>query len=413
MVVTMLSLIAIWVAVITLLIYQSQRALHDLERFFQAIENNDSMLTFTKTKVDPAFRKLYNEFERVIGTLQKTKLDKERELSFLRIAAEHAGVGLLAFSRSGEIKLINRAFIALFKSVNAKNIDQFNHIDSEFVSFLDRSKPGNSVLKLLVDNRLKLIAARVVLFRFEDEEYKLIAFQDIKNEIDQTELDAWQKLIRILRHEIHNSLSPITFISSGLLNQLEAENNNQRVTTKTIENTIEGLKVIRRRSISLNEFVDGYKKLTSIPIPQFRAVPVRNILQRAERLLKSECDAKGIQLRVNPPNDGISLYIDEGLIEQVIINICHNAIEALKGTDNPTITLECNSAENSNAISISNNGPIIPNKLMESIFTPFFTTRKEGSGIGLSLSRQIMRLHNGTLQVNNGRSKGVTFTLFF
>lgn len=414
MIVTLVSLIAAWITLIVVLVFRSRKTYRELESFLQAIEYEDSTIKFRKNRIDPTFHRLYDEFDRIIGTLNTVKLNKERELSFFRIAAEHAGVGLLAFARSGEIKLINRAFIALFKAENARNTNQLEHIDSEFVNFLNRSKPGNSVLKLLVDNQLKHIAARVVLFRFEDEEYKLIAFQDIRNEIDQTELDAWQKLIRILRHEIHNSLSPITFISSGLMNQLEIEkSSNSQITDRTIDNTIEGLGVIRKRSIGLNEFVDSYKKLTNIPIPHFQAIPVCNLFKRVEILIKSECLKKGIQLQVEYPREKILLQIDEKLIEQVLINITRNAIDALKDKENAIIALGFNSDEYSKTVSVSNNGPCIPSELLDNIFTPFFTTKKDGSGIGLSLSRQIMRLHNGLLQVQNNKNCGVTFTLRF
>jgi len=226
--------------------------------------------------------------------------------------------------------------------------------------------------------------------------------------------DAWQKLIRILRHEIHNSLSPITFLASGLSQQIDDEITNQgNLNSDTTSNIQEGLRVIRKRSIGLSEFVENYKQLTNLPVPSFNQVSASKFLKHIESLYISECRNNGIALSVKYPTIDCSLFIDEKLIEQVFINIIKNAAEALKGINNPMIDIELVDEGNTQIITITDNGPGISSEYLDNIFTPFFTTKENGSGIGLSLSRQIMRLHNGTITVSSQIDVGTTFKMKF
>lgn len=414
MIITLITIAISWVVEIILLFYFNNKVARELKYFLQTFQYKDSSIKFANPKEYKAFKGLYNEFDRIIEAFQEVKLEKERELNFFKLAAEHAGVGLLAFSKAGEIKLINNAFADLFSANKEKNINRFLDLDSTFTEFLNKSNPGKEVLKLMVNNQLRHIAAKVVSFRYEDEEFKLIAFQDIKNEIDQTELDAWQKLIRILRHEIHNSLSPITFLSSGLAQQIEDEKaKRENIKSDVLINIQEGLKVIRKRSIGLSEFVENYKRLTNLPFPNIQPVSIKKFLGYIESLFKDECFDKNISLSFDTALNDSILLIDEKLIEQALINIIRNSIEAIHGIENGTICLRFSEIDKSQILTISDNGRGIPSDLLENIFTPFFTTKKNGSGIGLSLSKQIMRLHNGTLTVTSSLSYGTTFTLKF
>jgi len=414
MIVTLASLVLIWISAISILFYQLNKIQRELKRFFAAFEYNDSTIKFNKKGVDPSFKNIYYEFDRVIESFSNLKINKERELLFFKLAAEHTGVGLLAFSVDGNIKLINTAFTELFKVRKGKNTNEFKGIHEDIYKLITSSIPGNETIKINVANQLRHIATKTVTFRYENEEFKLIAFQDIKNEIDQTELDAWQKLIRILRHEIHNSLSPITFLSSGLVQQIEDEiEKSGAIKSETSNNLLEGLKVIRKRSIGLSEFVENYKKLTDLPLPNIQPIPVNKFLNHIGSLYRNKCDEKRIKLSLNRTSDDSVIHIDEKLIEQVLINIIANAIDAVEGINNPSITIEYSTAQESQTISVIDNGKGIPTDIQENIFTPFFSTKKNGSGIGLSLSRQIMRLHDGTLSVTSQPNTGSTFTLTF
>lgn len=414
MIVTLLSIAIFWFVLIIYLFYLLHKNIRDTKQFLMAFEYNDSSIKYNKSKIDPHFKELFHEFNRIIDAFRDFRLRNERELLFFKLAAQHAGVGLLAFSKTGEIKLINRSFIALFGLTKEKNINQFVGIDQTLLNFMQTVKPGKETLKLFMNNQHFQIATETVLFSYEKEEYKLIAFQDIKNEIDQSELEAWQKLIRILRHEIHNSLSPITVLSSGLMQQISSESNKLGVIpSNVLNNVLEGLGVIHKRSLSLSEFVENYKKLTNIPLPNFQPISVNRFLNNIVSFFKAECYDKNIRLYISPIPNESTLLIDEKLIEQAIINIIGNAIEAIQGIENGAIQVDFTVSGKAQIVSISDNGIGIPPDLIESIFIPFFTTKKNGSGIGLSLSRQIMRLHNGTLIVTSKPGVETIFSLRF
>lgn len=414
MIITLIAIAIIWLAEIYYLFYLHRKVVRELENFFFTFKYNDTSVKFEKVNSDSRYKSLYKEFDRIVEAFQDFKIEKERELSFFKLAAEHAGVGLLAFSKTGEIKLINKAFKELLSVGSEKNISAFSKTNGDFYDFISKIKLGEDTFKILINNSLRHIAVRVVSFRYENEEYKLVALQDIKNEIDQTELDAWQKLIRILRHEIHNSLSPITFLASGLSQQIDEEITNQgNLNSNTTSNIQEGLRVIRKRSIGLSEFVENYKRLTNLSVPSFSQVSANKFLKHIESLYTSECEINGISLSVKYPAKDCSLFIDEKLIEQVFINIIKNAAEALEGIGNSKIAIEFIDEGNAQIITITDNGPGIPHEFLDNIFTPFFTTKENGSGIGLSLSRQIMRLHNGTLTVSSQIDAGTTFKMKF
>lgn len=414
MVVTLGSIVFVWFLAISVLFYQLNKIQRELKRFLVAFKYNDSTLRFSKKSGDPSFKDVYHEFDRIIETFSNLKISKERELLFFKLAAEHTSVGLLAHSLNGNIKLINNAFTELFNTRKSKSISEFKDINEDIFKQITDLQPGNKTVKIIIGNQLKHIATKTVSFKYENEEFKLIAFQDIKNEIDQTELDAWQKLIRILRHEIHNSLSPITFLSSGLVQQIESEiEESGTVKSETSSNLLEGLKVIRKRSIGLSEFVENYKQLTNLPLPNIQPVQASKLIKHIESLFRDKLAEKNINFSISPINEDSIIYIDEKLIEQVLINIISNAIDAIEGVNNPVIKIECLFEHDSQTISVTDNGKGIPEELFENIFTPFFTTKKSGTGIGLSLSRQIMRLHDGTLSVTSQPGNGTSFILTF
>lgn len=414
MIITLIAIAILWLSEIYYLFYLHRKVVHELENFFVTFEYNDTSVKFDKDNSDPRYKGLHKKFDRIVESFQDFKIDKERELNFFKLAAEHAGVGLLAFSKTGEIKLLNKAFKGLLNIGNEKNINAFSKSNEEFYDFISKIKLGEDIFKIKINNSLRHMVVRVVSFRYEAEEFKLVAIQDIKNEIDQTELDAWQKLIRILRHEIHNSLSPITCLASGLSQQIDNEIINQgNLNSDTTSNIQEGLKVIRKRSIGLSEFVENYKRLTNLPIPNFRQISASKFLKHIESLYNTECKNNCIDLTLKYPIKDCNLFIDEKLIEQVFINIIKNATEALRRISNPKITIEFVEKENAQIISITDNGPGIAPEFLDTIFTPFSTTKENGSGIGLSLSRQIMRLHNGTITVCSQIDVGTTFKIEF
>jgi len=228
-------------------------------------------------------------------------------------------------------------------------------------------------------------------------------------------MDAWQKLIRVLTHEIMNSVSPVTLLSRSLIERFEEDGKSKspdELTDSEIENLLKGLKTINMRSRGLAKFVEEYRNLTQLSNPNYSIVEVNNLFDEIETLFREEMRLKKIKFEFSSPY-GLELSADKELLEQVIINLIRNSIQATKTVKSPEIKLTSMQDDNHILIKVTDNGIGIPEDQLESIFIPFFTTKKDGSGIGLSLSRQIMRLHNGTISVESTQNKGTAFTLQF
>jgi signal transduction histidine kinase len=250
------------------------------------------------------------------------------------------------------------------------------------------------------------------------KEFTLVAFYDIHAELEQKEIESWQKLIRVLTHEIMNSITPISSLAStvnDILIDSSSENHAlNKLDDDDLENIESALQTIRRRSEGLLNFVDIYRNLTRIPQPNFRYFPVKDAFDRAEQLLRQRIDDLSIQCECKVYPDDLKLTADPDLIDQVIINLILNAIDAVKPIESPEISLVAyNNQNNHTIIEVADNGMGIKPDIIDKIFMPFFTSKKEGSGIGLSLSRQIMHLHKGSISVKSKQDEGTVFTLKF
>ncbi|HRX01316.1 MAG TPA: HAMP domain-containing sensor histidine kinase, partial [Cyclobacteriaceae bacterium] len=250
-----------------------------------------------------------------------------------------------------------------------------------------------------------------------DKPHKLITFQDINSEIEQKEIEAWHKLIRILTHEIMNSVTPIASLTETMQTLLEDKNGNQRkaqeISDETIKDILFSLKTIHKRSEGLLSFVDTYRKLTKIPQPTLETFHVRDMLEQISTLMHHHLKGTSVKFEVNATPTDLLVHADPKLIEQVVINLVTNSIHALENKPDGLITLNAYEENNRIVVEVSDNGKGIPEKELEEIFVPFFSTKKEGSGIGLSLSKQIMSLHGGTIKVKSQPGVGTSFFLNF
>jgi nitrogen fixation/metabolism regulation signal transduction histidine kinase len=389
----------------------------DLSRFFDAFQYQDSTLVFNENKKDKAFKNLHQSFNHIINAFGKVKIEKEKDFIFFRHTLELVGIGLLAFDKDGNVKLCNPAFKELFLVEDFSNISELERIDKEFPDFLKRTKSGKQKLrKYLVKNRILKLAVKATSFRLEDEQLKVVAFQDIKNAVDKGEMDAMHKLIRVFTHEITNSVSPISMLSGSLIELYENKEGKSKenlIDEGAVTNTIMGLTTIRKRSKGLLAFVDEYKNLTHLPKPHFELIPMQKLLMQVQTLFKGEFKAENIKFNYHLQDKDQELIADEKLITQVLINLVRNSIDALKETGDKTLSISTGETNPVNFIIIRDNGVGIPEDVIDNVFTPFFTTKEKGSGIGLNLSRQIMRLHSGTIAVRSKPNRFTEFTLQF
>jgi signal transduction histidine kinase len=245
----------------------------------------------------------------------------------------------------------------------------------------------------------------------------LLSLQDIRNELDEKELDAWMKLIRVLMHEIMNSIAPITSLSESLCNYYTINGRLVRpeeVDETTIRTTVKGLNVIREQGNGLMQFVESYRRLSGLPKPVKKIFRVEDLFDRIKILFASLENIEQLEFTVKLKSPAMEIFADENLVAQVLVNILKNAVQA--NEKNPFGKIQLVADRNANLlpeIRVTDNGPGIPTEILDQIFVPFFTTRENGSGIGLSISRQIMQLHGGILQVNSIPGKETTFKLGF
>ncbi|MGZ2369788.1 sensor histidine kinase [Ancylomarina sp. YFZ004] len=417
MIVTTYSLIALWVIQIIYLIYYINKTNRDLSKFFNAFQYQDSTLVFNQQKEDKSFKSLHKSFNQIIHAFGKVKIEKEKDFVFFQHTIQLVGIGLLAFDHKGNIRLCNKAFKELFKLDDFQNIAELSCIDESFPEFLLKMKTDKQNLQnYLLESQLLKLAVKAVDFRLENDSIKLVSFQDIKNEIDKGEMEAMNKLIRVFTHEIINSVSPISLLSGSLIDlyeRHEEESFQRPLNEDLISNTVLGLKTIRKRSKGLISFVDEYKNLTQLPKARFELFSVVKLFEHIELLFREECQSEGIVFEVLVNDEAQELIADEKLIEQVLINLVRNSIHALEGMASKQISLSVNESNPVNLIKLSDNGKGIPEDLIENIFTPFFTTKEKGSGIGLNLSRQIMRLHDGSISVVSKPTIQTEFSLQF
>jgi two-component system nitrogen regulation sensor histidine kinase NtrY len=324
--------------------------------------------------------------------------------------------GLISFDLEGNVGLINATAKRFFKTDTLRNIEDLIEKQSRLYKVLFDLPTGKSeLLRLEGDIQLSVNATEIIL---RGKKVKLVALQNIQPELQKKELEAWQNLTKVLRHEIMNSITPIASLTSTLkdilIEDLKAIDNKFELPEEAVEDLQDGLATIAGRSKGLIKFIDAYRDYTSIPLPQIKKIEVESLFEHISQLMKIEIRKANINLeyKVSPKN--MAIGFDEELIEQVVINLIKNAIEAQENQSNPKIILLAGYDEYNNPkISVSDNGSGIVMEALEQIFIPFYTTKKRGSGIGLSLSRQIMQLHNGTLTVESKLEIGTTFTMTF
>jgi two-component system, NtrC family, nitrogen regulation sensor histidine kinase NtrY len=384
--------------------------------FFDAVRNEDSTLHFPEDTKDGAFNSLNSSLNRLNELITDIKIRNENNELFFRQLLKYSSTGIIVLDESGYIDLINDASLDMLQLSNIAHIDLLKQKNLLAFENIQRMKPGQSnLIKMFDGSSLRLISIKMGIVKFGDKSYKVFSLYDIKNELEEKELDTWQKLIRVLTHEIMNSVAPITSLSNTL-RRIFIPNDKpisvKDIQQKNIDKALEGLTVIEETGKGLMNFVDNYRKLTKIPKPVFKPIVLDEWLGRIQLLLKDKLEVEKIEFSVINNNIRKPFHGDEKLLTQVIINIINNAIDALGGKRLKKIQLSASyKRNNAMEIKITDNGKGIDEEDMEKIFIPFYTTRENGSGIGLSLSRQIMRLHKGTIEAFSKPGEFTTFVL--
>jgi nitrogen fixation/metabolism regulation signal transduction histidine kinase len=415
-------LVAFWVglAIIMLLselIRYIERSHRDLENFLLAIRQSDFSSLFPSLRnkgKDDGLKQAYHE---ILKVFQGLRSEKEFGHQYLQTVVEHIQIALICYDEKEEVQLMNEAAYQLFGKPYIKNIKALELTDKHLLETIRNLAAGRKELvKVTIQNATLHLSVQATAFKLGQKSYKLVSFQDIGSELEAQEVESWQKLIRVLTHEIMNSVIPIATLSS-VINEMLQEKAIQNAHHSQPEEEEDAdirnsLQTIENRSKGLVSFVRAYSSLTQTAKPVMREVKVAELFTRVYTLLRPGIDKKGINFTILLLQDDLRIMADPELLEQVLINLILNAIDALEGREKPAIELTASiNAGQQTVIQVKDNGAGIDEEVLQNIFVPFFTTKKKGSGIGLSLSKQIMLLHKGNITVQSAKGEGTVFRL--
>jgi signal transduction histidine kinase len=393
-----------------------KKAQEEVSQFVESIHYRDFSRHFDVRKAPTELKPLRKGFNDINTTFKLISRERETQYHYLQKILELVDTGILSYeSETGETGWINEGFKKLIGVPYLKSIHSLEKREEELYREIINLRPGDSKVVSITRNQqtVKLLLSASVL-RSDEKLSKLIAFQNVSEALDETESRAWQKLLSVMTHEIMNSVAPISSLADTLKNRLQSPEIAESVTAGQLEDLELGIDTIKRRSEGLLKFTESYRNLNKITTLDLKKILVRNLFENLSSLMLPTLEKKHIELEIVLRDPALAIEADINLIEQVLINLLVNAIEAVKDRPEPRIVLTGEVQGNQKIIlKIADNGSGIPPELLDKIFIPFFSTRKTGSGIGLSLCKQIMLLHKGNIQVQSVEGKGSAFLLQF
>jgi len=400
------------------LIHYVEKTNVDLSRFLDAVRYEDFSQRFAGRGLGASFNELKNSFNEVLLKFQRTRAEKEEHFRYLQTVVQHVGVGLLAFKENGDVELINKAAKKILRISHFKNIRSLESCSKELVTALFSLKPGQrTLLRINLNDELSHLVLEATQFILHEERYILVSIQNIQSELEEKEIESWHRLIRVLTHEIMNSVTPISSLAStasDILIKSSNGNGGGKLDPAVIEDIRGAVETIENRSQGLLHFVESYRKLLRIPRPQFKVFTVESLFRRVEQLMSPQLTAHKIKIRTIVEPETLEMTADPEQIEQVLINLILNSAQALAGNPEPRIEMQADQDKRGRVIlRVTDNGTGILKEVQDKIFIPFFTTKKNGTGIGLSLSQQIMRLHRGTIAVQSEPNEETVVMLKF
>jgi nitrogen fixation/metabolism regulation signal transduction histidine kinase len=399
------------------LVYFLENTNRKLTRFLESVKYSDFTSGFAHdSNLGKSFAQLNRAFNEVLDAFRQTRKEKEESFQYLNTVVQHVNTGLFSFDAEGKIGMINNTAKRFLRTPQIHNIIDVKKQHEKLYDEIISMHPGDR--RLIEVDLTSEYAITCTQIKLRGRTYNLIAIQNIKSELEQNEIQAWQNLSRVLRHEIMNSITPIASLTATLndilAEDLIKENEHYKLDDESLDDIKEGLRTIENRSRGLIKFVDAYRDYTSLPSPKPALIELKEMLQHVVFLVKPDMNETEIDVEVEFPKSKMEVVVDRDMIEMVLINILKNAREALESTENPNIKITVYDYDPERFfVVISDNGPGIIPEAIEKIFIPFFTTKDKGSGIGLALSRQIMQLHGGSLAVESIPEKETRFILSF
>ena len=394
------------------------RTNRELARFLDAVRFADYSQRFDFDKAGSGFAELGRTFTRIIDEMRKRRTGQESEMRHLKALIEHIPVPLMTVHADDAITLQNNAARRLFGAAHVTRINDLRQFGPGFARAVDEAIPGDRELVTFTvegaEYQLTLAATEIII---DGDRERLISLQDIQSEIDATQAEAWQDLVRVLTHEIMNSITPVTSLAqtaAELVDDVVRETGPESPIAEELEDVQSAVATVARRSDSLLQFIDSYRQISRLAPPEKKRVALADLFETVTSLAQAEWSDPGASLASNVEPSGLYVYADRDLLEPVLLNLLRNAWQATKDRDEPRIELRGRQNRRGNTvIEIEDNGHGVPEEIATKIFVPFFTTREGGSGVGLALARQVMIAHGGFIRLGNKSAAGTVFTLTF
>lgn len=416
---TLLGLGLLFLLQVWLLIRYMEHTSRLYLRFLNSIKYDDFTEQFTLAGEGKTMHEIAQRLNEVTEKFREVRTEKEAQLHYYEMIVQHIGTGILTYKPDGSILLLNNAAKKLLKIGQLAHVQELESLSPELALGLQQLENGDKVLvPLRQSGEQATIAVHVMELSVLGDKVRLASLQNIQRELEEKEMEAWSNLIKVLTHEIMNSVTPISSLSASAYEEINSytDTASEEITLlrEELQEVGQCLQTISRRSEGLIHFVNDFRNLTTISVPKISQFNVTELLQEIRLLLREQLSQKQVQLAVQYPHENMLLSADRSMVEQVLINLMKNAMEAVQEQPQATIRLSASLDQRSRiTIAVSDNGQGMTEEAMEKIFIPFYSTKKSGSGIGLSLSRQMMRLHKGTISVQSELGQGTTFLLRF
>ncbi|GAA4384019.1 sensor histidine kinase [Hymenobacter koreensis] len=395
---------------------RNNRALAD---YLLAVKYRDFSQFYNEEHSDLSVRPLYAAFNQINGTFRQLSAERETQFTYLQTVLQLIDTGIISYDAVGEVEWVNEAFKQTLELPYLKNIKALQKRLPALYEAIDQLQPGTPVVvKITVGDKTMQLLLSATSFKLQSRVFTLVAFKNVSHALDETETAAWQKLLRVMTHEIMNSVAPIASLADSLrrnlrheLEQVSAPAQAERV---LLDDIAEGIGIIQTRSEGLLRFAQVYRDISTISAPLLTTVYVQELFGSIKGLMTPQLRESSIDLSTMVEPAELQFQVDSRLMEQVLINLVLNAAYAVRETAQPRIQLRARQTESGQVIiEVTDNGCGIPAEVMDSIFIPFFTTRRNGTGIGLSLAKQIMHLHKGSIKVQSVVGQGTVFRLEF
>jgi len=394
------------------------RTNQELVNLMTGLRFDDYMQTFTLGHLGATFKELDAALNLTVNKVKKLRSEKEQQVVYFQALVEHIPLPLFFVFADGRVKVLNKATRRAFNVADITNIKGLNEFGAGFARDVNQIEPGESLLTTITVDETDqqfIISATQIIMRGTLQ--KLISLQNVQSQLDATELATWQNLLRVTSHEILNSLSPVSSLAKttqGLVSDFEKNHKIKPEQKEELDDISDALETLVRRSEGLTSFVQSYRQMTRMPPPKMTKILLTEYFHRLESLIRADWNKRKITLDIDISSKNLTVMADEGMLDQALINLLKNAADALEETKNPAVIIRAYfNNRNQIIIEVEDNGPGIEKDKRDQIFVPFFTTKRQGSGVGLTLVRYILLSHGGSASYLPAQGGGSIFRLAF